>query len=604
MARGDGSASATGRGRPRSAWVWLGLGWLGVLAWLAMLAVNAAPYLGGRQWPPASVLLPRLLAPPAALGLPAALAAQATPLLTALAIFLIIVVAALTISSRPRVSAAPAISTPAPQPQPPAERALEPAAEAVSDAPEPTPPAAPAEVASAPAPEPPAPTSQRAAFTPRLFISHSSADDGFGKRLAADLRAALAPADPGRVWYDSAPQRAEEVAEGEDDAEPGGLKGGMNFPREIVEQIAARNVMIVILSPEAARSRWVRYEIDQAINRYNGPERFAIYPLVYRAYPLPKAIAIFQTLDFTNTDSAAYQRQLGELVALIREGRVNLSESAPPFELGALPPPERLIGRDEELAWALTRLRARETTAVTAIGGMGGIGKSALAAVAVRQLRQERAFPDGIVAVSCENQTDPVVVLRAALTPFTAGQRTPDVDSLSALGAIATNLLEGKRALIALDNIEPDLRVEQVTTPLTDAGATLLLTARQMLPGAAVPPNGVRRLDLLSPEDALLLFARSYGRADADTLSDEQRTAATRIVALLDRHTLAVRLAGAYAAEMNRPLPRVADEIASDTLDIPEGETPRKVEAVLARSVDALPPEGQRLFAALAIFAT
>jgi len=571
------------------------VGWLLLLAWGALVAWNAST-AGAR------VSLARLIALPSLPGLPSDLATQAAPILAVLAPLLLVVLVALTFAplSAPEAKPAPpAKTTPSVAPRPDATaRSPLPLGGARAEGNDPSgAERAQREVASGLRVAP-------LRFTPWVFISHSSADDGFGRRLAADLRAALAPTDPQRVWYDSAPERGEEGAD--DITQLGGLVAGMNFPREIVEQITTRNVAVVILSPEAVRSRWVRYEIDQAINRYNGPERFAIYPVVYRACALPKPLGIFQTLDFTHADDdpAAYQRQLGALAERIREGRVDLSESAPPFDLGLLPEPPRLIGRDAELAWALDRLRARETTAVTALRGMGGIGKSALAAVAIRQLRQERAFPDGIAVVLCENLTDPVDVLRQALSRFAAGGRAPDADDLPALAATAQQLLAGKRALITLDNIEPALPIEQVTGPLAAAGATLLLTARQMLPVAAVPVDGVRRLDLLAPDDALLLFAQSYGRLDADALSGEARAAATRIVSLLDRHTLAVRLAGAYAAELGRPLPRVAEEIASDVLRIPEGETPRKVEAALARSVNALAPDGQWLFVALAAFAT
>lgn len=183
---------------------------------------------------------------------------------------------------------------------------------------------------------------------------------------------------------------------------------------------------------------------------------------------------------------------------------------------------------------------------------MGGIGKSALAAVAICRLREEGAFPDGIAVVLCENQRDPVEVLRQTLSRFAPGRRAPDADDLPSLTAAA-----------------------------------------QTLPAAAVPVEGARRLDLLDADDALLLFAQSYRRADVGALNPDERAAAVRIVTLLDRHTLAVRLAGACAAELGRPLPRVAEEIASDLLRVPEGETPRKVEAVLARSVEALRPDGQ-----------
>ncbi len=98
MATSDSPASATVRARPRGASLWRALGWIGIILWLAMLAVNAAPYLSGRPWPAASDLLPRLLTPPAALGLPPDLAAQAMPFITALAVFLLVLVVTLTIS--------------------------------------------------------------------------------------------------------------------------------------------------------------------------------------------------------------------------------------------------------------------------------------------------------------------------------------------------------------------------------------------------------------------------------------------------------------------------------------------------------------------------
>ncbi|HYM26518.1 MAG TPA: toll/interleukin-1 receptor domain-containing protein, partial [Steroidobacteraceae bacterium] len=440
-----------------------------------------------------------------------------------------------------------------------------------------------------------------------VFISHSSADDAFCQRLTADLRAALPPNEAGRerVWYDHAPQRGQEdAADTGGVLEPGGLTIGMDYPTEIAEQIAARTVIVVVLSPEAARSRWVKDELSQSKQRYNGSERVLICPLVYRECATPTIISNFQTLDFRGVDDdvARYQRQVDELVARVRDGRWPLSESAPPFELGVLPEPAELVGRDEELGWVLGRLRAGGATAITALGGMGGIGKSALAAAAMRRLRVEGAFPDGMAVVLCEDQTDPVEVVRQALSRFMPGRRTPDASDLPGLAAAAQTLLAGKRALIVLDNIEPGWPVEQVTRALTATPVTLLLTARQTLPTDAVPPGAARQLDLLSPAAALLLFAQSYGRATVEALSAEERSAAERIVALVDRHTLAVRLAGAWPAELRRPLAAVADELARDLLAAPDGETARKVEIVLNSSVVKLDAEARLLFAALAGF--
>ncbi len=99
----------------------------------------------------------------------------------------------------------------------------------------------------------------------RLFISHSHADNAFGVRLAEDLRRALG--DERSVWYDAS----------------GGLHGGDAWWRKIVEEIAARPIFLVVLSPDAMESRWVNDEIDLAWNLKNTPAGKTIIPVLYRA---------------------------------------------------------------------------------------------------------------------------------------------------------------------------------------------------------------------------------------------------------------------------------------------------------------------------------
>jgi formylglycine-generating enzyme required for sulfatase activity len=99
----------------------------------------------------------------------------------------------------------------------------------------------------------------------RLFISHSHADNEFGVRLADDLRRALG--DEQAVWYDAS----------------GGLHGGDAWWRKIVQEIAARPIFVVVLSPDAMESRWVNDEIDLAWNLKNTPGGKTIIPVLHRA---------------------------------------------------------------------------------------------------------------------------------------------------------------------------------------------------------------------------------------------------------------------------------------------------------------------------------
>ncbi|HEX6122043.1 MAG TPA: NB-ARC domain-containing protein, partial [Ktedonobacterales bacterium] len=274
----------------------------------------------------------------------------------------------------------------------------------------------------------------------------------------------------------------------------------------------------------------------------------------------------------------------------------------PPDDLALLPAPEHFVGRADDLEWLLGRLRER--SAIAQLGGLGGIGKTTLVAVAVRRLRALGRYPDGVAVVLCQGLADPVEVLRRTLARFDPQRRQPAASDLAGLAEAARRLLDGKDALIVLDNVEPALPIARVVAPLRATGVSLVLTARHVLPHEAVPVEAARMLDLLSQEEALEVFAQALGRAAARALSVEERAAAERIVTTLGRHTLAVKLAGAYAADLHRDLAALAHELENPrrAISLPHGETPEAVALVFAESTEALPHEARRLFAALAAF--
>src|SRR5262249_21394688 len=134
-----------------------------------------------------------------------------------------------------------------------------------------------------------------------------------------------------------------------------------------------------------------------------------------------------------------------------------------------------------------------------------------------------------------------------------------------------------------------------------------LLTARQMLSSEAVPVDASRTLDLLTPEEALTLFAVALGRGSPDALSPVEHAAAEQIVHELGQHTLAVKLTGAYAASARRDLGALAREVAqpADDLGLPgDDETLDVVRRSFTLSLIPLWPDARRLFAGLAAFAT
>jgi tetratricopeptide (TPR) repeat protein len=200
---------------------------------------------------------------------------------------------------------------------------------------------------------------------------------------------------------------------------------------------------------------------------------------------------------------------------------------------------------------------------------------------------------------------DAAEALRTVLAHFDPQRRSPEATDVAGLAAAAHRLLDGKDALIVLDNVEPALKIEQVVAPLRATGVTLLLTAREAL-SSAVPADASRRLELLVEHDVVDLFAAYYGRNAALDLTLSERTVVERIVETLGRHTLAVKLAGAYAQQQHLALETLARELRDPqrAIELPDQETPGAVALVFASSYQALPAAAQRLFAALGAFAT
>src|SRR6266571_4806323 len=114
----------------------------------------------------------------------------------------------------------------------------------------------------------------------RIFISHSHIDNEFGTRLAQDLSRVLG--DESAVWYDVL----------------GGLHGGDTWWEKILEELTARKVFIVVLSPEAMKSPWVRDEINLAWKQKNSREGKQIIPLLYRECSVRADLDTLQVISF------------------------------------------------------------------------------------------------------------------------------------------------------------------------------------------------------------------------------------------------------------------------------------------------------------------
>ncbi|NIM04953.1 MAG: tetratricopeptide repeat protein [Armatimonadetes bacterium] len=171
---------------------------------------------------------------------------------------------------------------------------------------------------------------------------------------------------------------------------------------------------------------------------------------------------------------------------------------------------------------------------ISGLQGAGGIGKTALALKLAEQLRD--SYPDAQFFLDLKGTTEPLTPAQA-MAHIIRGFLHRDTklpDDEAQLSALYCSVLDGKRALLLMDNAASREQVEPLIPP---EGSVLLVTSRQhfTLPGL-FPKN----LDILPPEDARALLLRIAPR-----IGDS----ADKIAKVCGYLPLALRLAGYALAE-------------------------------------------------------
>lgn len=76
------------------------------------------------------------------------------------------------------------------------------------------------------------------------------------------------------------------------------IHGGDTWWEKILEELTVRKVFIVVLSPEAIQSPWVRDEINLAWSQKNSREGKQIIPLMYRECKVRADLNTLQVISF------------------------------------------------------------------------------------------------------------------------------------------------------------------------------------------------------------------------------------------------------------------------------------------------------------------
>ncbi|MZD04861.1 tetratricopeptide repeat protein [Streptomyces sp. SID5785] len=280
---------------------------------------------------------------------------------------------------------------------------------------------------------------------------------------------------------------------------------------------------------------------------------------LYRSGRQAEALAVYADTHRLLADELGVDPRpgLAELQQRILTADPALAEpSAPPAEPAATPRrPAQLpatvpdfTGRAsfvDELSDVLSSAHSETGTgsvmAVSAVAGIGGVGKTTLAVHVAHASRA--AFPDGQLYVDLQGAgsraAEPETVLGSFLRALgTADSAIPD--TLEERAALYRSTLDGRRVLVLLDNARDAAQVRPLL-PGTEGCAALITGRVRMvdLAGAHLVD-----LDVMSPEEALLLFTRIVGEERVAS----EREAALDVVAACGFLPLAIRIAASRLA--------------------------------------------------------
>ncbi len=254
-------------------------------------------------------------------------------------------------------------------------------------------------------------------------------------------------------------------------------------------------------------------------------------------------------------------------------------------------PLDDFVGREKEIAELLGILRKGGRASLSGISGMGGIGKTELALIVADRLRGD--YPDAQLFLEMrgteETPLDPAKALASCIRAF-EGLEVRLPDEVGELNKMYLSLLNGKRALVVLDNAANRDQVKWLVPP---AGCALLVTSRNVI-------AGMDRVTLnqLKPEEARELLISICAR-----ITPEQ---ADQISYLCGNLPLAIRAAGSlldvtvdldvadYIIELTDEHTRL-EAIGTEGVDI-------DVEASFNLSYARLEPEAARVFRGLSVF--
>ncbi|MBA3822996.1 MAG: tetratricopeptide repeat protein [Ktedonobacterales bacterium] len=268
-----------------------------------------------------------------------------------------------------------------------------------------------------------------------------------------------------------------------------------------------------------------------------------------------------------------------------------------------LPPrPSLVLGRDTELARIATAITTPGVAAVS-LRGLGGVGKSTLLLETLYRQSEAKAFPNGIIWLSCQELVEDdcdTQLYEAAGFALGLGEVAKAEGAANKAAALRAGLA-GRRILIGLDNVEQPMPLDAVVATLTARGAnglgpTLLITTRVAWNDVA----GLSEIDLdtLPTEEGFALLKRLVERS-GKAISPDDAPAARAIIEAIGALPLAIELVAPRVARRAEPLAALATRLREEGVQL-KGRT-RGIERTFDLTYEQLTPAEQGGFAALAV---
>jgi predicted ATPase/class 3 adenylate cyclase len=260
-------------------------------------------------------------------------------------------------------------------------------------------------------------------------------------------------------------------------------------------------------------------------------------------------------------------------------------------------PPNRTIGRDDDVRAIADRIRNGEVRLLT-LTGPGGVGKTRLAIEAARSMAPD--FADGARFISLAALTrheDVAAAIVASLGIVVLSGETPEQAVPRFLGA--------KHVLLVVDNLEHVLGAAPFIGGLVGACPTLTAVATSREP-LAVQAEVRYPVGALAATDAVTLFdERARAHDPAFRADDANATPVAEICHRVDGLPLAIELAAARCAllspaEIAERLDAALGSPGAGPRDAPERQ--RTLRATIDWSHDLLDDDEKRCFARFAVF--